>query len=104
MLRIRKSFDKQLPVFVLSGRLHQEHLAELRALLDAEESVREITLDLDEVRLVDRESVRFLASLEARGIELKNCPFYIREWIETGNGTTYEPGYGSIPGRNGRNH
>jgi hypothetical protein len=88
----------------LSGRLDQEHLSELRALLEAEGNVGEVTLDLDEVRLVDRESVRFLASCEARGIELKNCPLYIREWIQTGNSTTFEPGYEAIPGRNGRNH
>ena len=90
MLKIRKAFDKELPVFALSGRIDQEHLPELQALLEAEGNADEITLDLDEVRVVDRESVRFLASCEARGIKLKNCPPYIREWIETGSGTTDE--------------
>jgi hypothetical protein len=63
----------------------------LQELFDAEGEVREITVDLEEVRLVDRESVRFLASCKARGIQLKNCPSYIRQWIETGSGTAYEP-------------
>jgi len=90
MLKIRRFFEQDLLVFALSGRIDHEHLSELRALLEAEGDAGEITLDLDEVMLVDRESVRFLASCEARGIKLKNCPSYIREWIETGSGTTDE--------------
>ena len=31
--------------------------------------------------LVDREVVKLLALSEANGIELRNCPAYIREWI-----------------------
>jgi hypothetical protein len=42
------------------------------------------------VRLVDREAVRFLAACEARGIQLKHCPSYVREWIETGSDTNHE--------------
>ena len=90
MLKIRRFFEQDLLVFALSGRIDHEHLSELQALLEAEGDAGEITLDLDEVMLVDRESVRFLASCEARGIKLKNCPLYIREWIETGSGTTDE--------------
>ena len=41
-----------------------------------------IVLDVNEVRLVDREAVQFLARREAEGVELDNCPPYIREWIE----------------------
>jgi len=33
---------------------------------------------LQEVRLVYREGVRFLANCKAKGIKLKNCPAYIR--------------------------
>jgi len=33
------------------------------------------------VTLVDAETVRFLAEAEAAGIELVNCPLFIREWI-----------------------
>jgi hypothetical protein len=49
-----------------------------------------MALDLEEVKLVDREAVRFLAACEARGIQLRNCPSYIREWIETGSDTNHE--------------
>ena len=69
-------------------------------MLEDERDAGRLTLDLDEVRLVDRESVRFLASCEARGIQLKNCPFYIREWIETGRVTTYELQCEALPRRN----
>ena len=41
MLRIRKAFDNQTPVLALSGRLDQEHLSELQALLEAEGNVGE---------------------------------------------------------------
>lgn len=30
---------------------------------------------------IEIETVIFLAECEAEGIELKNCPAYIREWI-----------------------
>ena len=39
------------------------------------------SLDLIEVSLVDREPVRLLGNSEAGGIELRNCPAYMREWI-----------------------
>ncbi len=75
----------------LSGRIEGGHVPELQQLLETEEDAVRITLDLGEVRLVDREAVRFLASCEARGIKLKSCPSYIREWIETGSVIGYEP-------------
>ena len=78
-------------IFALSGRIEQMHVLELKKLLEADAELRDIEFDLEEVRLVDRESVRFLATCEARGIKLKNCPSYIREWIETGSDTSYEP-------------
>jgi hypothetical protein len=39
-------------------------------------------LDLHEVDLVDRDTVRFLARCAAGGVQLEQCPAYIREWIE----------------------
>jgi hypothetical protein len=38
-------------------------------------------LDLEEVKLVDRVAVRFLGHCESNGIDLLNCPLYIRKWI-----------------------
>ena len=42
-------------------------------------------LDLEEVMLVDLDTVRFLARCEAGGIELLHCAPYIREWISREN-------------------
>lgn len=38
-------------------------------------------LDLSEVTLVDIAVVRFLVSCEDEGIELVQCPPYVREWM-----------------------
>ena len=38
-------------------------------------------IELAELELVDREAVKLLSRAEAEGIELRNCPAYIREWI-----------------------
>ena len=38
-------------------------------------------LDLGEVTLVDLEVVRFLNDCEEKGIELIECPSYVREWM-----------------------
>ena len=40
-----------------------------------------VALDLGEVTLVDREAIKFLATLDARGVGLRNCPGFIREWM-----------------------
>ena len=83
MLKIRRSEDNGVTVFALSGRIEEQQVSELQELL-AGEAQAKAALDLEEVRLVDREVVRFLAACEARGISLRNCPSYVREWIETG--------------------
>jgi anti-anti-sigma regulatory factor len=84
MLKIRRSEDNGIAVLALSGRIEEHHVPELQELLGSEAEVSRIVFDLEEVRLVDREAVRFLAGCEARGIRLRNCPSYVREWIETG--------------------
>jgi hypothetical protein len=33
------------------------------------------------VLLVDREAIKLLAMRESNGVELRNCPAYIREWV-----------------------
>ena len=82
MFKIQRSMNGKLVVFALSGRIKAERLAELQKLLASEADDHGITLDLKEVRLVDRDVVRFLGSCEAKRIKLANCPAYIREWIE----------------------
>jgi hypothetical protein len=81
MLKIQRSANGKV-VFTLSGRIEAEDVAELRRLLDLERAEHLVVLDLKDVTLLDREAVKFLARREADGIQLENCPAYIREWIE----------------------
>ena len=67
-------------VFTLSGRMEAEHVAELKELFDRD--YRNIILDLRELRLADRDAVRFLRGCEADGMKLENCPAYVREWMD----------------------
>jgi hypothetical protein len=69
-------------VFKLSGRIETENIAEVKALLSGETSRRHVLLELSDLTLVDREVVSFLRDSEANGIELKNCPAYVREWMK----------------------
>jgi hypothetical protein len=54
---------------------------ELQRLSQPEAKDHNLLLNLKDVRLMDRDAVRFLAGCEADGIRLQNHPPYIREWI-----------------------
>jgi len=79
MLKITKTGSGEV-LFSLSGRMDAENVGELETLL-SEQAIPIIVLDLKDLRLVDQEVVSFLRRCEASGIHLKNCPAYIREWI-----------------------
>lgn len=68
-------------VFSLSGRIEFEDVAELQRLLSLEVPGQDIAFDLQDVTLVDRDAVKFLARCESESIELENCPAYVRAWI-----------------------
>ena len=53
----------------------------LRDLLKSEAPGQNLLLDLGEVKLVDRDAVRFLAQIEADGTKLRSCSAFIQEWI-----------------------
>lgn len=80
MLRITWDGNGEV-VFKVSGRLDTENVGDLKALFSREANGRRIVLDLLELTLVDRDAVCFFEGCEADGIELRNCPTYIREWI-----------------------
>ena len=63
----------------LIGRIQAEHVEELKRLVRGSDAV--VSLDLEEVSLVDTEVVQFLAGCGIRGIQLLRCPHYIAEWI-----------------------
>jgi hypothetical protein len=87
MLRIQRKANGKV-VFTLSGRIEADDIDELRRLFELEDISRKIALDLRDVTLVDRDGVKFLAVCEVNGIELENCPAYIREWIGRGSRST----------------
>lgn len=76
--RIDRLSIEQGVVLRISGRIAAEDLDVLRAAL-TDGGV--VALDLTEVELVDRDAVMLLSLSEAQGIELTNCPTYIREWV-----------------------
>jgi hypothetical protein len=82
MFKIQRSANGKFVVFTLSGRIKPAGLVELQKLLESEAGDQSISLDLTEVKLIDRDAVSFLANCEAKGVKLANCPAYIREWIE----------------------
>jgi hypothetical protein len=70
----------RLVVLHISGHLQEVvHTNIIDNLLTKEKDP--VALDLGEVTLADREAVKFLASLDARGVGLRNCPGFIREWM-----------------------
>ena len=79
-LRIERSARQRFTVFTLSGRMEAEHVVELKELFDSD--YRNIILDLRELRLADRDAVKFLRSCERGGMNLENCPAYVREWMD----------------------
>jgi ABC-type transporter Mla MlaB component len=79
MLRIEKLLGKTSTILKLSGRIQEEHLSELQT--EIEQCTHSPKLDLKDVNLLDRSSVRFLIQCESRGIQLINCALFIQEWI-----------------------
>ena len=76
--RIDRLSIEQGVVLRVSGRMTADSLDILRSAL---EECRVDGIDLAEIELVDRDVVTFLALEEAKGLELRSCPAYIREWI-----------------------
>src|SRR6185295_3159251 len=68
-------------VFRVSGRIDCAYVELLQELIENEKTKDKLTLDLTEVTVMGLEAVRALALAEAHGIELRNCPGYVREWI-----------------------
>jgi anti-anti-sigma regulatory factor len=80
--RIETAARGRFTVFALSGRIDMQAIAELRRLFELQPNARDIVLDLKDVSVVDRDTLRFFADCEADGAKLENCAAYIREWME----------------------
>jgi hypothetical protein len=81
MLKIQRLANGKI-VFALSGRMDREQAAGLEKLFREERAGVRIVMDLKDLTLVDRDAVRFLERCETGGIALRNCPAYIRVWID----------------------
>jgi len=79
VLKIETVPDERQTILRLIGRIESQHVQDLK--VRTERSAHEIVFDLEEVRVVDLDVVHFLAVCEAKGITLRHCPPYIREWI-----------------------
>ena len=63
----------------ISGQITGQDVDLLRNLLEQERTA--VAIDLENVHLVDHEAVKLLALSEANGVELRNSPAYVREWV-----------------------
>jgi hypothetical protein len=80
MFKVRRSANDDVVLAVI-GQLQADDVHELSVLVAEEEAGQALVLDLKDLVLADRPVVRFLQGCEAKGIELRNCPGYIRVWI-----------------------
>lgn len=78
-IRIQQTTEGHCTILRLSGELVSSQREAL--LEEIKGNNNTIALDLEEVTLVDLDIVQLLAGCEATGVELMNCPPYIREWI-----------------------
>jgi hypothetical protein len=95
MLRIDKVPGNNLTILKLSGRIQEENLSDLQR--EIEQCADSPQLDLKDVNLLDRRSVRFLIQCESQGIQLVNCPLFVQEWITCERRRTLPPGTGARP-------
>ena len=79
MMKIEMASDGKTATLRLSGQIDECHLAAIEA--EVRRYRQRLVFDLAEATLVDRAVVQFLAVREVEGVELLNCPRYIREWI-----------------------
>ncbi len=75
----RQVIGQDRAMLYISGRITEEDVDTLRALLEQEKGV--VNIDLKNVLIVDREAIKLLAVRESNGVVLRNCPAYIREWV-----------------------
>jgi hypothetical protein len=85
----RRTTREGLVILHICGDISGQAVDLLRTLLQQEASP--IIVDLNGVLLVDHEGVKLLALLEASGVELRNSPAYIREWVKRENADTNVP-------------
>jgi hypothetical protein len=79
MLRIEKNSGGCVTKLRLSGRIQSDQIASIRSEMDDDCTSK--ILELSEVTLVDLSVVQFLINCEDAGVQLVQCPAYVREWM-----------------------
>jgi len=79
--RIERRAARNGVVLRVSGRIEGAYVAMLRESIRKEKAKRGLAIDLAEVTLVSQDAVDALADAEDTGVELRDCPAYIREWV-----------------------
>jgi hypothetical protein len=78
-LKIKRTSEDGETRLCLSGELRSLSLEDLSN--EVTKTSRQVVLDLTEVSLVDIDGVRWLNACQIVGIQIDNCPPYIREWM-----------------------
>jgi hypothetical protein len=77
--RLERISDEERSTLRLIGTVRPEDLEAITAELQM--SGPGAALDLETVRVIGVEVIRFLSELERQGTTLLRCPNYVREWI-----------------------
>ena len=80
MLKIHRTSNSEV-ILKISGQMDAENVVDVKTSFGSDVDGRRILLDLQDLTLVDRDAVTFLADCETDGVKIMNCPAYIREWI-----------------------
>lgn len=87
MLKIEPTRESKTSLTVaLAGSLEAEYLPELEELARrAARDGRRLSLDLTQVRMVDREAVAYFATGAGRQARITGCPTWLRKWLDAEN-------------------
>jgi anti-anti-sigma regulatory factor len=69
-------------ILAVRGKVNADSLPEIgRIIENGRRNCQQVVLDLSEVTLLDRAAARFFGETLKRGVEVVNCPLYIKHWI-----------------------
>jgi hypothetical protein len=79
MLRIEKESDEFVMRLLVSGHIQSSGIGCIQSAM--KDARKRKLLDLSEVTLVDIAAIHFLIRCEKEGVELAQCPSFVREWM-----------------------
>ena len=81
-MRIQTRIDETAVTLFVAGTLTAAVVADFdRAVGNARRLRRPVVLDLSNVRLIDRPTLKYLIDLIEQDIQLVICPDYVEHWI-----------------------